>query len=112
MPSKMWKVDSLLVLETRSADNDAHFQILSATNGTYMGNFGNIGRGNNELLDYARTSINVSEKRLFATDVAGKCILIDLKDMLTNNIQQVHSYTVSCGTDAKDVYCVNDNQLY
>lgn len=111
MPSKMWKVDSLLILGTRSADNDAHFQILSATNGTYMGNFGNIGRGNNELLDYARASINVAEKRLFATDVAGKCILIDLKDMLTNNIQQVQSYTVSYGTDAQDVYCTNDKLL-
>ena len=78
-PWNMWVFDSVVIINTQCAENDGQFQLFSATDGAAIGHFGYEGRGENELLDYIRCSVNPREKSLCVIDQKGAKLEVDLR---------------------------------
>lgn len=95
-PWNMWIIDSVVILNTQNVDNMRQFQCFSVNNGTLINSFGYIGRGDNELVDYNRCSINPNEKKLCAIDKTGKKLEVDLQT-ISDGVQPIMKVSKMAG---------------
>ncbi len=109
-PWNMWVVDSVVILNTQSAENNGQFQLFSAIDGTEIGNFGFKGRGENELTNYLRCAVNVREKSLCAIDIKSK-LEVDLRTIASGSQPKMKKSKMAGGISALHIYHWGDKLL-
>ncbi|MBR2168835.1 MAG: hypothetical protein IJ952_00445, partial [Alistipes sp.] len=109
-PWNMWVVDSVVILNTQSAENNGQFQLFSAIDGAEIGNFGFKGRGDNELTNYMRCAVNVREKSLCAIDNTNR-LEVDLRAIATGSQPKMKKSKIAGIPAALHIYHFGDRLL-
>ena len=109
-PWNMWVVDSVVILNTQSAENNGQFQLFSAIDGAEIGNFGFKGRGDNELTNYMRCAVNVCEKSLCAIDNTNR-LEVDLRAIATGSQPKMKKSKIAGIPAALNIYHFGDRLL-
>lgn len=97
---QLFQYEDKLIARAKNIDNKNVFQVISLKDGTFLGSFGMVGRGDKELVRYYCTTQSFDGNKLYSIDNNAKTITFDLTRATEPN-NACAGYACSVGTKCR-----------